>query len=517
MLRQPEKCKSKFQKPNRRKPGSTDRSLPKNIKKSISLKTKTDVFRALVCSRRRFHVHTWSWVNKDDFTKWEDGIRDPVAVLCRGQLKKVPPFRFSTKALCAIAGLEAPEDALRATRLKYCCRALHKAPQVLWRLLIELNDTKAWVAALVQSVQWLKDFGPTTCRDIPLDFSSVITCMMVDKGFAGKITAARHSCHQYRRQCAKAQIRQLDAAITLARLGVEVDAKPEQSNMWQCGVCQMMFENKRGLAMHSVLTHGYRRRAKYWVTSDECLACGKKYFCRARAIAHVQANERCMRAYVDCFPPLTDAEAQILDDTDRSYAHELKQHGWHPAKAFRPPLRIPCPCLPVAGSEGAQEMKGKWEQRTDTLARGFEHLIGECVGQVDAEISQEQHDQMLSFVGNSASGRHAGALGVFQADGLTRVCAQVQFRSRIFLHLFSGYRRQHDLQQQLESLSQEGQQIHCVSIDICLAKDHCDLLCDKTVGFWKDKMKEGWIAGVAGGPHVKHSQRPGLRRGAPPH
>ena len=485
-------------------------------KKCVSLKTKTDVFRALVCSRHRFQAHTWSWINKDDISHWEDGIREPVAVLCRGHLKRVPPYRLSTKGLCAIAGLEAPEDALHAARLKYCCRALSKAPQVLWRMILELKDPKAWCAALMQSVQWLRDFGPKTCRHLPLDLEGVVACMMVDKKFLGKITAARHSCHQFRRQCAKAQVQQLDIAITLAKYGVEVDSQTSPAMMWQCGLCQMMFDTKRGLAMHSVLTHGYRRRAKYWVTSDECLACGRKYFCRARAIAHVQSNDRCMQAYIDCFPPLTDEEAQELDGIDRLYASEMKKQGWHPTKAFRPPLRIPGPCIPTAGTQDAHDMKQKWELKTHTNARGFEHMMGDCLGDIDREQDDSHDDRILAFVGNSEAGAQSGKLGIFQDTGLTKLCAQIQIRSRIFLHLFSGYRRENDLQQQLEALSQEGQTLHCVSIDICLARDHCDLLCAQTIGFWKDKMRDGWVAGIGGGPPCETFTAARLEEGGPP-
>ena len=53
-------------------------------KRNVSLGTKKDVFRALVCSRHLFHVHTWSWLNVADIQKWEDGLRQSVAVLCIG-------------------------------------------------------------------------------------------------------------------------------------------------------------------------------------------------------------------------------------------------------------------------------------------------------------------------------------------------------------------------------------------------------------------------------------------------
>ena len=488
-------------------------------KKNVSLRTKKEVFRATVLTKHAYQAHVWCWVGEHHIARWEDGMRDVVSVLSRGALRGMPPFKLSTKALFAIVELTPPSDLLHVTRLKYTLRVLKLAPAVLWQMLFHTTGEHAWIPKLQQSFDWLREFGPHPCRNFPRDADGMFAVLTLDQDFTRKVNMARMSCVQYRKQNALAQIRHYSLARTLKGYGVEVQEASEQTGIWSCMLCGDEFQTRRGLAMHSVHAHGYRRKAKFWMTGTQCHACCKEYHTRARAITHLQSSDRCFQTYDRCFPPITDEEAGLLDAQDLEVARSLKKEGWRPTKALYPVFRFAGPRLPEVGSEGANAMKAKWQAREVTLGTGFMQIEGRQHAMNPDQPAHEEDqelDQIMAFVGNSPGGREEGAMRVFQMRGLVTLAAQVHIRSRIFLHFYSGYRRHQDLHEQLEALQVNGEKIHCVSIDICLARNNSNMMASETVAFWKQKMKEGWVAGVGGGPPCETLSAARLQVGGPP-
>ena len=485
-------------------------------KKGVSLQAKKEVFRATVCTKHLFHAHTWSCIDRKLLAKWEDGLRPTVYPLCKFRLRRVPHFQLPTKHLFALADLLPPLDQLHVNRLKYCKRLLAHAPQCLWSMLLGTQGDTSWIAQLQGSVAWLRRFGPQGCQHWPTDPRGILTCISIDGRFQSKVTAAQHSCMSYRQQTALAQVRQLDFLVTFRRLGVSFEEPVVECTHWQCMTCLKSFSSKTGLPMHAVHMHGYKRKAKFWVAGDECLACNKKFFTRTRALVHVQACVRCFDVLQACFPPMTDDVVAQLDHQDRLDAATLKSQGWLPTKALLPVLRIPGACLPAPGSLDALTMFNKWSDQCDAASSAFQNLEGVCLADEPARQSGDDEDKILGFVGNSAGGSQAGVLDIFRHGGLAQLCAQLSLRAKVFLHVFSGFRRQDDLQDQLERMSTDGTVIHCVSLDICLARAHADLMSGETLRFWRGKMHDGWVAGVGGGPPCETFTAARYEAGGPP-
>ena len=485
-------------------------------KKGVSLNAKKDVFRATVCTKHMFHAHTWSCVDEKTLAKWEDGLRPTIVPLCKARLRRVPHFKLPTKHLFALADLLPPSDQLHVNRLRYCKRLIAHAPQCLWTMLLDMQGESAWIVHLTSSIRWLQSFGPKSCSHWPVEILDVLTCISIDDRFLAKVTAAQNSCLSYRQQTAFAQVRQLDFLVTFQRLGLQFDGHLPETPKWQCLKCHKAFPTKTGLAMHAVHAHGYKRRVKFWVAGDECLACGKKFFTRTRALVHVQATQSCFQVLTACFPPMLDEEVASLDEQDRQESAVLKAQGWLPTKALLPVLRVPSVGLPPPGSADAARMRDKCLARNPQDDRAFLQLEGCCVN-AEADMDEARiDDSVLGFVGNSAGGMCEGALGIFCQEGLTMLCAQISLKAKIFLHVFSGFRRRDDLQEQLESLSTDGTVIHCVSLDICLARANADLLSGETLKFWRGKMYDGWVAGVGGGPPCETFTAARYEQGGPP-
>lgn len=86
----------------------------------------------------------------------------------------------------------------------------------------------------------------------------------------------------------------------------------------------------------------------------------------------------------------------------------------------------------------------------------------------------------------------------------------------IVLSLFSGHRREGDIQAHTEGLA-GGQpfQIHVVALDVIYG-EHGDLLSPKVIGQWEDHIKVGTIHAFCAGPPCESWSIARLREGGPP-
>lgn len=81
----------------------------------------------------------------------------------------------------------------------------------------------------------------------------------------------------------------------------------------------------------------------------------------------------------------------------------------------------------------------------------------------------------MPFLMQTNGGRVPGEAGVFQQYGLAAETARLHIKGFIFVHFFSGFRRKEDLQHCMENHNIVGEKhIFCISVDLCLAKQHSD-------------------------------------------
>ena len=115
---------------------------------------------------------------------------------------------------------------------------------------------------------------------------------------------------------------------------------------------------------------------------------------------------------------------------------------------------------------------------------------------------QAQGDQPApSYLVSSEGGKLVGDGEVFAIDGPSARSMASSIVSRVFVHFFSGYRREGDLQHQIDNHVVAGRlHIFCISIDICLAKAFSDLTEPESMQWWKARLLSGQVIGIGGGP-----------------
>ena len=474
-------------------------SRPFYCKKNVKENTKSSVFSSLVMSRMTYNVHTWSWITEHDIQHWENGLKAQIAVLAKNKIRPCPPILFSTVELCALVGLNAPSDLMHANRLRYAKRAIQTAPAALWAFLHDNTHCNSWLPHLVQSFEWMRvHLRPGTLPQCQ-GASDVLQVIALDNRWNGHVRSALKSCLQFNHARAQGKLWTSRICGQVERLAVlDVPSSVVAVKRWKCNLCPEAFDSKKALSVHARHKHQYRKVLKYFVLGDECLACGKKIFCRARLLAHVSQSHPCKESYFACFVPASEEEVQNLEQVEREQARNLKAQGWHQTKAFLPMTRVHGPFLPECGTEDAAVMKAKWLARITVSGQAFEGLDGFCE-QVPTQESEET--DIVPFLFQSNGGRAPGEAGIFQQFGLAAETARLHIKGFLFIYFFSGFRRVDDLQHCIESHDIAGEShSFCLSVDLCLAKEYSDLTDDRSKQFWTDRMKSGQVVGIGGGP-----------------
>ena len=326
----------------------------------LKMATKTTVFEALVSSRHSYNVHTWSWVSEDELSKWASGLKDIVRKLLGFTSEDVPWYHLPTEDLYALAGMDAPMDALHAARLRYVRRAIQVAPPILWQLLWQTAVPQSWLEHLAVSFRWFGQHYPYVATDYPTDLPGWLTMVALDPGWKGRVKTTLKACRQFRMRQAQGRKWTMSIAGTLRSFGCGSD---EQSvpdpNLWTCGQCGSTFASRRALAMHASKLHGYKPEAKYFVLGADCIACGKRYFTRQRNLRHFQTSTKCAERLLSCFTPAREEEVATADQLAGEQATALIKRGWTPMKSFSPPLQLPWVSLPPCFHESVLGSK-KW-------------------------------------------------------------------------------------------------------------------------------------------------------------
>ena len=405
-------------------------------KRNVHVKTKSAVFAALVVSRLTYNVHTWARITEKDVTQWENGIRSQVASLAHTLIFPVSAFHFTTAELCAIVDLSAPQDLLHANRLRYVKRAIQSAPSAIWAFLHENQHDHSWLHHLLVSYAWLRKHLPRSALPPLNDASQLLQLIAIDQKWTGKVKAALNSCLRYNSAQAHGKLWTHKVQIKVSRYVQLPDAmKITDEGNWKCTLCGDGFASRKALAVHARHKHQYRTKIKYFVFGDECSACGKKYFCRARLLAHIVTSTACRETYFDCFMPASEDEVDRIEEEEREQARNLRAQGWFPSKAFLPVVRFSGPLLPGSGTAEAAQMQAKWSRRINQAGCRFEGLDGFCEQHTEKQCEEVA---ILPFLFQSDGGKLQGDAGVFQQFGLAAEAARLHISCFTFILFLVG-------------------------------------------------------------------------------
>lgn len=449
-----------------------------------------------------YNVHVWCCATKFDWEKWQHHLRKPIGLMVKHTLMGTPPTHIETADLFDMTDILPPVDQMHLARLRYLKRLLSYCPQPLWTCLVANIDAQhSWLAAYQESCQWIGTFyphvfGPAQDQSV-LDW---IPFVALDTKWKGRLKAAAQACKRYRRAVAENHVwqKRFDRQFLLCG-GVLPVTQATQAETWSCDACPKTFASRRTLATHAGRAHGYKRIVKFYAVGDICNSCYKWYHSRKRFIEHLTFVPTCLDVDQACFPALHDAKVLELDQEDQAHTLSMRMQGWGATKVLIPVRRISGPTLPPANSQEVADMKHKWTQRLDPAGTAYQNLQGRRTTEPSADPQVLLfEDDMPSFVFEFPAGPNQGD-GRLAATGLARLHARLHIKTLVFVHVFSGFRRQEDLYQILEQHIRGRIHFFVLSIDMCMQRVEGNLACSKAFQFWMDQIRNGQICGMGGG------------------
>jgi len=490
-------------------------------KKYVGMKAKTIAFQSLSMSRLMYNAHTWTGITEDHIAHWQQKLRKPIGLMAKHLLKGLSPLKIDTVDLFALSGILPPSDQLQIARLRYLKRLLAYCPQGLWNLLFHAKEFPcSWLAQCQASFQWFLQFYqvPGAPED-SADLQAWLTYIALDASWKGRLKTAAKGCLKFRQATAEENVWLRDFQGRFETAGGVIPCKQStQAETWICDQCQKAFASKRALATHAGRAHGYRRLVKFYAVDTICNACAKAFATRKRLIEHLRDAAECLQTLQACFPPLPDEQVIALDASDHEITLVLRAQGWGAAKALEPRRKLYGPCLPPAGTPEASAMLAKWTARVPLVGSGYENLQGHSVTKAETSAPRVVlfADDMPSFVFQSTAGFNHGD-GRFSLRGLARETARLHIRAQVFVHFYSGFRRQADLHDLLEHhVFPQGHQIFVLSVDMCLQRERGDLASSASLAWWMDRIQSGLVCEAGGGPPCESYSAARLLEGGPP-
>ena len=361
------------------------------------------------------------------------------------------------------------------------------------------------MSACEASLAWFQQFYPHAFHPPnPASFFDWVPYIAMDISWKGRLKAAARSCIRHQRAIAEHHVwqKRFEDSFLLGG-GVVPSAQSVRAESWTCEDCGKIFSSKRALASHAGRAHGYRRIVKFFAVDATCNSCGKFYHSRKRFIEHLKDVPACLETLQACFPALTDERVHELDQIDHEHTLKMRGEGWWSTKALLPVQKILGPLLPPKGSQDAAAMWDKWSTRLQASGTAFQNLRGrmsvEAVEQPQVRLFEAD---MPAFVFQSAKGPNAGN-GKFAAEGLARLHARLHIRSLVFVHVFSGFRRDGDLHSLLSQQVWGNVHFFIISIDMCMQKVQGNLATSESFRFWMKQIANGQVIGMGGGPPLR--------------
>ena len=303
-----------------------------------------------------------------------------------------------------------------------------------------------------------------------------------------------------------------------------------------CIRCQQYFQTKAGWSVHAFKVHGRTTMGRRVAVGSQCPSCLKQYASHVALIHHLNYQARCRNSAL-CRGWTADLEPGM----NSVIAGQQRPAFW------KPPIQAEGPVLPpglphdeLPMVEAETELCTSWtcaiaqissHSSVDITVSAIKEATMQTVLHVDeikqlftqwsarchANCAPSHWEQVHQVFLTSATAtwfiaEKLGSRPRLSFDGVwERWCQDLpklpdvprvlKYRPVLMAHIFSGHRREGDLQSFLEDL--QVPEPHCVrvlSVDIVFSESWGNLLCPTTFNKFKDAIRCGLLRIVCAGP-----------------
>ena len=517
--------------------------------RALSIKTKFQLFDSLVASGLFYNSATWMPLSERHLKTFVQGVLKllrRIAILHFGIMAR----EWNESILLLRLGASHPTTCLRCCRLSLLSHLVHSGGDDVWAA---VQQFRPWVALLEDDIRWLQ-----AQRKHPLPFGELChdwsswSLYIGESGPRWKAVIQQARKHALGQQMLRAEWDEWHREAVSILLHEGGLPKPlvasSSSEEHYCLRCEAIFDSKSAWAVHCFRKHGRRTDARRVAQGQVCGHCLTAYASHAALIRHLTYSKSCKRA-------LVRRDAVVEHQPSVNSRHELHTRPaiWDPHMRAEGPL---CEMLPANEFDDltvyqfqllfqlrelqVQFSRAKQEQievlikdllRTTSLHQSELEEVLVCWWQ--AELVPADSTPWLQavveilgklcssyfFTTSSVETTRSADASFIEAwlrapPSLQTVQRPLRYRPILMGHLFSGRRRENDLQHALERLSMPGNHTSSIlSIDIIFSERTGNLMCPQVQHVFRQAIAANMLVVLFAGPPCETWSRARLRGG----
>ena len=336
---------------------------------------------------------------------------------------------------------------------------------------------RSWLASVLQSFQWLREQVSTQL--VPPEIERLCNPqtwreLQPHVTYFKKLIRKAKRCHLHRVKtlCLLSDHAEFQKGV-LCDMNLQCTSE-EVAQPWQdvcrCDQCDKEFPTQAALAVHQTKQHNQKMAIRRFATDPNCRICARHFHTRARLLTHWQyGSTPCWVAMMRCYKPMSEADAQSLDDADKRNGQALHQRGIKAPEIDR--QWRPCTSEELKDALDRQDHQDGYDTSVPTeqelvLWREF-GMLPPGQGGRDKTVRQVKDPRVCNVVAATRQFEvdmcKRAASWIEMDDWIPRPLAQGQ---RYVLIFFSGHRRFGDICSWLEW---EGN-IQPIPIDLAICK-----------------------------------------------
>ena len=264
---------------------------------AIDLATRVGLMEPFILSVVQFNMGTWTNFTNRDLLKASGSMYKLYKGLLRPSFPKQQVDEMSHDEVLARVQLPSLETQIHVARLRHFVHLWQRAPPIAWAL---LEHEQSWLEKTRQSFLWLYQNLSTTIA-LPPPMEDWEPWKDLFKSAPGKWKsflkrAAKHATLQTALQWSN---RYWHAIIMEQAHRAGLPELWRQPNMkyvaplYVCPPCQMRFSSKSAWSVHTFRKHGRAHFLRQFASGSTCLRCCKHYWNPVRLVHHLKYSKAC--------------------------------------------------------------------------------------------------------------------------------------------------------------------------------------------------------------------------------
>ena len=534
--------------------------------KALPLQTRIQIFEACVLSTAFYGAGAWTTISAQEWKSFSAGMLRLYKRILAKEIDHEELQRWTVEKTCSHLNLPPPDTYLTICRLRHFGTLCRQGNSAIWSL-VALEQL--WIEQVRADIQWLHETTVARSnRPSPVDDPSFWNNLACNCPGTWKNLIRKSRLHVQavlqRTQLTAQWHAELGPHLTAAGIpwatnvveNEEADLPPQTL---PCLRCKMVFHTKAAWAVHSFKKHGRKAASRYLAEGTTCDVCGRLWLylstyrlslhlryslacatelrnrglhvqpgpgVRSRLWRKEEADDRCpwLNTEGPRLPPcLRQDESMTLDQEDfmiilLSFEDKmLETPNTLNVDEWTADLRALC-LDSILCLDALKETLQAYQRHFEDIYYG-NRLRQQCYvdysqafTNVIESLCTEYFQPELNFVQvgtpmSTCKEAHLAALNLSDLAGyVPSPLLFPRFKQLVFVHLFSGRRRERDLQAQLEAIDWSPALPPLVlSIDVMVDSKACNLMQQGPRDFWIQQALKGAIDGGVAGPPCETS------------